>query len=89
MGEAGAPLGRLPTPKQLNLPTVKHPDVFIRMLVCLELPHARFADLPFSLQHAELMAMVVQHRHGVSESSAAQPALITPMKRTRDGSGMS
>ena len=49
-GQGGVPLGRLPSPEQLNLSTVKHPDIFVRRLACLELPDTRFADLPNTWQ---------------------------------------
>ena len=76
-GQGGVPLGRLPSPEQLNLPTVKHPDVFVRRLACLELPDTRFADLPDTWQHAELVEKVMQHRRSAADNSAERPARIT------------
>ena len=68
-GETGAPFGRLPTREQLKNVTAMPPDLLVRRLVCLELPHVRFADLPDE--------KVVKHRRSVSDSRAARPALIT------------
>ena len=47
------------------------------MLVSVELPQHRFADLPTTDHHAELIDKVVQHRSNAAEASAAQPACIT------------
>ena len=76
-GETGAPFGRLPTREQLEKVTTMPPDLLVRRLVCLELPHVRFADLPDVSRHAELIQKVVEHRRSVSDSRAEQPALIT------------
>jgi hypothetical protein len=69
-GENGAPFGRLP-PSTL----ASHPNVFVRRLVCLELPDATYADLPH--KHVDLIDKVVQHRRCRASDSAEQPALIT------------
>jgi hypothetical protein len=69
-GENGAPFGRLP-PSTL----ASHPNVFVRRLVCLELPDAFYADLPD--RHVDLIDKVVQHRRSRASDSAEQPALIT------------
>ena len=82
-GETGAPFGRLPTRKQLKEVTAMPPDLLVRRLVCLELPHVRFADLPDESRHAELIEKVVGHRRSVSDSRAAQPACITETDITK------
>ena len=61
-GETGVPFGRLPTQDQLKKVTAMPPDLFVQRLVCLELPHVRFADLPDESRHAELIEQVVEHR---------------------------
>ena len=76
-GQEGVPLGRLPSSEQLNLSTVKHPDILVRRLACLELPHTRFADLPDRWQHAELVEKVIQHRRNAVNNSAERPASVT------------
>ena len=55
----------------------KGPANFVRMIVCLDLHNLRYTDSPNTSQHADLIDKVVQHRHNVAESRAAQPALIT------------
>ena len=75
-GREGVPFGRLPSPAQLKLSTVKHPDVFVRRLACLELPHTRFADLPDTWQHAELVEKVIRHRRNTADNSAERPVPI-------------
>jgi len=76
-GEDGAPFGRLPTQEQFKALTANPPDLFVRRLVCLELPDVRYADLPDVSQHAELINQVVQHRRSLADSSAARRAVIT------------
>ena len=69
-GENGVPFGRLPP-----LTIASHPNVFVRRLVCLELPGASYADLPD--KHVDLIDKVVQHRRSRASDSAERPALIT------------
>jgi hypothetical protein len=76
-GENGAPFGRLP-PSTL----ASHPNVFVRRLVCLELPEATYADLPH--KHVDLIDKVVQHRRCRASDSAEQPALITASDVKKD-----
>ena len=61
-GETGVPFGRLPTQEQFEKVSAMPPDLFVRRLVCLELPHVRFADLPDESRHADLIEKVVEHR---------------------------
>ena len=51
------------------------PDLFVRRLVCLELPHVRFAEQPDQSRHAELIEQVVEHRR----IGARHAELITEM----------
>ena len=69
-GENGGPFGRLP-PSTL----ASHPNVFVRRLVCLELPDAFYADLPH--KPVDIIDKVVQHRRCRASDSAEQSALIT------------
>ena len=61
-GETGVPFGRLPTQKHFEKVSAISPDLFVRRLVCLELPYVRFADLPDESRHADLIEKVVEHR---------------------------
>ena len=61
-GETGVPFGRLPTHEQFQSVSAMAPDLFVKRLVCLELPHVRFADLPDESRHADLIEKVVEHR---------------------------
>ena len=61
-GETGVPFGRLPTKEQFEKVSAMAPDLFVRRLICLELPHVRFADLPDESRHADLIEKVVEHR---------------------------
>ena len=61
-GETGVPFGRLPTKEQFEKVSAMPPDLFVRRLVCLELPHVRFADLPDESRHADLIEKVIEHR---------------------------
>ena len=61
-GETGVPFGRLPTREQSESVSAMASDLFVRRLVCLELPHVRFADLPDESRHADLIEKVVEHR---------------------------
>ena len=69
-GENGVPFGRLPP-----LTIASHPNVFVRRLVCLELPGTSYADLPD--KHVDLIDKVVRHRRSRASDSAERPALIT------------
>ena len=61
-GETGVPFGRLPTKEQFEKTSAMAPDLFVKRLVCLELPQVRFADLPDESRHADLVEKVVEHR---------------------------
>ena len=75
---AGAPFGRSPDGVQDKSMFTKHPEYFIRMLACLELPnHRPLADLPWLFEDVELIEKITQHRSNAADASAAQPALIT------------
>ena len=65
-GETGVPFGRLPTQEQFERVSAMASDLFVRRLVCLELPHVRFADLPAESRHADLIGKVVEHRRIVA-----------------------
>ena len=69
-GEDGAPFGRLPSSTLAS-----SPNVFVRRLVCLELPEAFYAD--FSDRLVDLIDKVVQHRRSRASDAAEQPAMIT------------
>ena len=69
-GENGAPFGRWP-PSTL----ASCPNVFVRRLVCLELPGSFYADLPDRL--VDLIDKVVQHRRSRASDAAEHPATIT------------
>ena len=43
---ASIPFGRLPLGKHAELPFLKCPEYFVRMLACLQLPNRQFVDLP-------------------------------------------
>ena len=75
-GENGAPFGRWP-PSTL----ASWPNVFVRRLVCLELPGAFYADLPDRL--VDLIDKVVQHRRSRARDGAEQPAMITASDITK------
>jgi len=61
-GETGVPFGRLPTQAEFQKLSAMAPDLFVKRLVCLELPDVRFADLPDESRHADLIEKVVEHR---------------------------
>ena len=69
-GENGSPFGRWPPPTLASWP-----NVFVRRLVCLELPKTFYADLPDRL--VDLIVNVVQHRRSKASDGAGQPAMIT------------
>ena len=75
-GENGAPFGRWP-PSSL----APYPNVFVRRLVCLELPGVFYADLPDRLE--DLIDKVVQHRRSRGRDGAEQPAMITASDITK------
>ena len=52
----------MPTQEQFEKVSAMAPDLFVRRLICLELPHVRFADLPDESRHADLIEKVVEHR---------------------------
>ena len=69
-GENGALFGGLP-PSTL----ASYPNVFVRRLVCLELPDGFYADLP--CRHVDLVDKVVEHRRSMASDSPRQLAVIT------------
>ena len=69
-GANGVPFGRLP-PSTIAL----YPNVFVRRLVCLELPGTFYADLPDN--HVDLIDKVMRRRRIRASDSADRPASIT------------
>ena len=55
-GETCVPFGRLPTQEQFQKLSAMAPDLFVKRLVCLELPHVRSAVLPDGSRHADFIA---------------------------------
>jgi hypothetical protein len=75
-GENGAPFGRC-----LSSTLASCPNVFVRRLVCLELPGAFYADLPYRL--VDLFDKVVQHRRIRASAAAEHPVTITASDITK------
>ena len=76
-GETGAPFGRLPTQEQFKQLTAMPPDLFVRRLVCLELPHIRFARMT-----ADFISQVVEPEP-LMDSKAALKVFAAAMKEGR------
>ena len=75
-GKNGAPFGRW-----LPSTLASWPNVFVRRLVCLELPGAFYADLPDRL--VDLIDKVVQHRRSRARDGGEKPAMITAADITK------